>query len=188
LSCYVSNFLILVLVALIAELKRAKKALAEEKTVRLAVDKSFAEEKAAQQFIDQSLRTFEEAKAALNQDLLSVHASLTTTEENLLSKSSALDRVVIKELEAHIKLKATDKKMKAQEDQLESAQMAMSKREFSSSAVISSAVANAMALMTPPNTLCPCTNSLCLLILMTTPILAPCNIWSANYNKLALNY
>jgi hypothetical protein len=56
-----------------------------------------------------------------------------------------LDHAVIKEREAQIKLKVTEEKMKAQEQQLESTQMVMSKQEFSSSAVISLAVANAMA-------------------------------------------
>jgi hypothetical protein len=76
-----------------------------------------------------------------------MHASLTTTEEKLLSNSSALDRAVIKEREAHMKLKATEENMNAQEQQLELAQTALSKREFSSLTVISSVVANAMSLV-----------------------------------------
>jgi hypothetical protein len=47
LSSSVANILILIVVGLIAELEIAKKALAEEKTVQLAADKSFAEEKVA---------------------------------------------------------------------------------------------------------------------------------------------
>jgi hypothetical protein len=83
----------------------------------------------------------------LNQDLVSAQASLTATKEKLSSKSSALDRVMIKEREAQIKLEATEEKRKAQEQQLESAQKALPKREFSSLAVISLAVANAIALV-----------------------------------------
>jgi hypothetical protein len=45
------------------------------------------------------------------------------------------------------KLKATEEKMKSQRQLLDSALQALSKREFSSSVVISSAVANAMALV-----------------------------------------
>jgi hypothetical protein len=146
-STSIANFLILVLAALTAESKIAKKALVEEKTARLATDKSLAEEKAARWSVDQSFWASEEAKAALNQDLLSAHASLTAIEEKFSSKSSALDRAVIKEREAQIKLKATKEKMKAQEQQVELAQKALSKREFSSLGVISSAVANAMALV-----------------------------------------
>jgi hypothetical protein len=48
---------------------------------------------------------------------------------------------------ANDKLKATEEKMKIQGQLLDSAQQALSKRELSSSIVISSAVANAMALM-----------------------------------------
>jgi hypothetical protein len=83
----------------------------------------------------------------LNQDLLSAHASLIATKEKLSSESSTLDHAVIKEREAQIKLEAAEEKMKAQEHQLKSAQKAMSKRELSSSTVISSAVTNVMALM-----------------------------------------
>jgi hypothetical protein len=128
-------------------LEAAKKALSEEKIARLAVDQSLAEEKVTQRTADQSLQASEEAKAAMNQDLLSAQASLTATKEKLPSKSSALDCAMIKEHEAQIKLEATEEKRKAQEQQLESAQKALSKREFSSSVVISSAVANDMVLV-----------------------------------------
>jgi hypothetical protein len=142
LSSSVANILILIVVGLIAELEIAKKALAEEKTVQLAADKSFAEEKVARWSADQSLWASEKAKASLNRDLLSGHASLTTIEEKLLSKSLALDRTVIKEHEVQIILKVTEEKMKAQEQQLELAQMMLFKLEFSSSTV-----ANAIALV-----------------------------------------
>jgi chromosome segregation ATPase len=142
LSTFVANLIILVCTALTVELASAKKALSEEKTARLAVDQSLAEEKAAQRSVEQSLWAFKKAKAALNQDLLSTHASLTTTKEKLSSKSSALDHAVIKERKPQIKLKATGEKMKDQEQQLASAQKALSKREFSSSIV-----ANAMVLV-----------------------------------------
>jgi hypothetical protein len=89
-----------VLASLTIQLEIAKKALAEEKVARLAADKSLAEEKTTRRFAHKSLWAFEEAKAAFNQDLLSVHASLIATEEKFSSKSSALDRVVIKEQEA----------------------------------------------------------------------------------------
>jgi hypothetical protein len=79
----------------------------------------------------------------------------------LASKSSTLDTVVIRALEMKLKLKAAEEKLKASEEklktakdkmksqgqQLDSAQQALSKQEFSSSVVISSAVANAMTLV-----------------------------------------
>jgi hypothetical protein len=61
--------------------------------------------------------------------------------------SSALDSVMIWEHEAKIKLQVAEEKIKAQEQSLASTQKALSKREFSSSAVISSAVASPMALV-----------------------------------------
>jgi hypothetical protein len=72
----------------------------------------------------------------------------------LANKSSALDFAVVQELkmeiqlkEAEEKLKATKEKMKTQVQLLDSAQQAVSKWECSTLAVISSAVANAMALV-----------------------------------------
>jgi hypothetical protein len=106
-----------------------------------------AEEKAARQTVEQSLQTSDEAMVNLARDLESVHAFLTTTASNLASKSSTLDTTVIWAHEMEIKLKAVEEKMKSQGQLLDSAQQALSKREFSSSAVISSAVANAMVLV-----------------------------------------
>jgi pantothenate kinase type III len=65
----------------------------------------------------------------------------------LISKSSALDFAVIQERKAKNNLQAAEEKIKAQEQLLASTQKALSKREFSSSVVISSVVANAMALV-----------------------------------------
>jgi hypothetical protein len=60
----------------------------------------------------------------------------------LASKSSTLDTTVISAHEMEIKLKAVEEKMKSQGQLLDSAQQALSKREFSSSVV-----ANAMVLV-----------------------------------------
>jgi pantothenate kinase type III len=65
----------------------------------------------------------------------------------LISKSSALDFAVIQERKAKNNLQAAEEKIKAQEQLLASTQKALSKREFSSSVVISSVVANAMPLV-----------------------------------------
>jgi hypothetical protein len=79
--------------------------------------------------------------------LRSSQASLVAAIEKLISKSPALDFVVILEREAEIKPQATKEKIKAQEQSLVSTQKVLSKREFSSSVVISLAVANAMTLV-----------------------------------------
>jgi chromosome segregation ATPase len=106
--------------------------------------------------------------ALMAQELESTQASLTTTTDKLSSKSSALDHAVIQEKQMKIrlmaskeklmaceekltvtndKLKATEEKMNTQGQLLDSAQQMLSKRELTSSTVISSAVTNAMALM-----------------------------------------
>jgi hypothetical protein len=113
-----------------------------------------AKEKAVRQTAEQSLQTSDEARANLARELKSVQASLTATTNKLTSKSSALDTAVIRQHEIEIKLNATEEKLKVAEEKvksqgwlLDSAQQALSKLEFSSSVVISSAVANAMVLV-----------------------------------------
>jgi chromosome segregation ATPase len=150
---------------LIVELKEA---LSEEKVARLAVDWALAKEKAARQTVEQSLLSSNEANTVMANGLDSTRASLTATTDKLSSMSSALDHSVIQEQQMKIrleaceekltaceerltvandKLKATEEKMKTQEQLLDLAQWALSKRELSYSMVISSVVANAVALM-----------------------------------------
>jgi hypothetical protein len=92
-------------------------------------------------------------KAELTRELESIKASLIATHDKLTSKSAALDVTVIREQQAKIqmktaeeKLKAAEEKLKIQEQSLDLARQALSKRELSSSTVISLAVANAAAL------------------------------------------
>jgi hypothetical protein len=140
--------------ALTVELVTMKRALSEEKASRSAADRSLVEEKAARQIIEQSLQTSDEAKANLVQDLESVQVSLTATTNKLASKSSTLDIAMIRDHEMEIKLKVAEEKLKVAEEKLksqgqllDSAQQALSKWQFSSSVVISSAMANVMALV-----------------------------------------
>jgi hypothetical protein len=65
----------------------------------------------------------------------------------LSSKAATLDEMVIRERETQIKLQILGDEKKVQEQMLESTQKVLSKRDFSSSVVISSAVAHAVALM-----------------------------------------
>jgi chromosome segregation ATPase len=150
---------------LIAELK---KALSEEKAARSAADWALVEEKAAQQTDEQSLLSSNEVNTLLAKELDSTRTSLTATTDKLSSKSSALDHSVIQEQQLKIrltvceekltaceerltvannKLKATEEKMKTQGQLLDLAQQALSRWELSSLAVISSAVANVVALI-----------------------------------------
>jgi hypothetical protein len=92
-------------------------------------------------------------KAELTRELESIKASLIATHDKLTSKSAALDVTVIREQQAKIqmktaeeKLKAAEEKLKIQEQSLDLARQALSKRELSSSTVISLAVANAAVL------------------------------------------
>jgi hypothetical protein len=150
---------------LIAELK---KALSKEKTTRSTANRALAEEKAARQSVEQSILSFNEANTLLSRELDSTRAFLTATTDKLSSKSAALDHTIIQEQQMEIQLMACEKKWTACEEKLtvandkhkvaeekiktqgqllDSAQQALSKREPSSSAVISSMVANAMVPM-----------------------------------------
>jgi hypothetical protein len=65
----------------------------------------------------------------------------------LSTKSGTLDELVIQELEAQVTLQILGDEKKAQEKLLESAHKPLSKRDLSSSTVISSVVAHAVALL-----------------------------------------
>jgi hypothetical protein len=66
----------------------------------------------------------------------------------LSSKSATLDELVVREHETHIRLQTlSNEKKKKQEQLLESAQKALSERDYSLSVVISSAVAHAVTLL-----------------------------------------
>jgi hypothetical protein len=89
----------------------------------------------------------------LTQKLESTKASLTATHDKLTSKSATLNVTVIQEQQAKIQMKTAEEKLKAAEEKLKTqeqspdlARQTISKWELSSSTVISSAVANDVAL------------------------------------------
>jgi hypothetical protein len=139
---------------LLAQLAAAQQALSEEKTTRSAAVEVLAEAK-------QALIDSVPDKAKLSQALKTTKATYTTTHDNLASKSKDLDDAMIQEQEANklreqaeTKLADVEKRLTVVEgkkkDQgllLEMAQQALSKREDSSMLMISTAVANAMALL-----------------------------------------
>jgi hypothetical protein len=84
--------------------------------------------------------------AKLAQELETAHTSLTATHDKLTIKSTALDTAVIQKDEAKIQVAKAEEKLKVAEEELKTAWQALSKYEASSSAVITSAVANAATL------------------------------------------
>jgi hypothetical protein len=132
---------------LTAKLETGEKALADERYARLIADRSLADERTARQAANQSLRTSQEANVALNLNLQSAWASIIASKEKLSSKSAALDEAGIQEREAQIKLQILADEKNAKEYLLESVQMALSKRDFTSSTMSSLAVAHAMPLV-----------------------------------------
>jgi chromosome segregation ATPase len=138
---------------LTTQLAVAQEALSKEKAAWSTVDHSVAKEKIDWHAVEQALQNSNDAKAELTWELESTKAPLTATHDKLNSKSAALDIAVIQEQQSKIqmttaeeKLKAAKEKFKTQDQSLDSARQALSEWELSSSAVISSVVANAAAL------------------------------------------
>jgi septal ring factor EnvC (AmiA/AmiB activator) len=109
----------------------------------------------------QTLKDSDAEKAKLSQALKTTQATYTVTRDNLASKSKELDDVVIYEQEANTlqeqaeakladlekKIEAIEGKKKDQGLLLEMARQTLSKREDSSILMISTTVANVMALL-----------------------------------------
>jgi hypothetical protein len=128
--------------------------MSEEKTARSTAVKTLAE-------AEQVLKDFDANKAKLSQALKITKASYTVTRDNLASKSQELDDAVIREQEANTlqeqakakladaekRLATTKGEKKNQGLLLQTARQALSKHEDSSIMIISTAVANAMALL-----------------------------------------
>jgi chromosome segregation ATPase len=138
-------------VVLANDLKAAQKALSNEKSARLGVENSLDEEKTSRQAAEQSLHQSKDANAILALELENVQTSLATTRDKLDIKSKTLDLKVFHADEAMLKnaenrLKAVEKDLKNQRQQLESAQKTSSKHESSFNMMIFSAVVHAAAL------------------------------------------
>jgi hypothetical protein len=83
----------------------------------------------------------------LTADLKSAQAFSITTNQDLASKSAALYELAVREQATQDKLRVLHKEKKLQEQILESTRKMLSKRDYSSSTVISSVVAHAVALL-----------------------------------------
>jgi hypothetical protein len=132
-----------------------------EKAARSATAKALDEEKGTRLTDEQAPKNYDEAKAKLSQALKTTKAANTITRDNLASKSKELDDMVIREQEANMlweqaeaKLTDAEKKLTAAESEkkdqgllLESARQALSMHEDSSIQMISTTVANDMALL-----------------------------------------
>jgi chromosome segregation ATPase len=139
-------------VALAAQLSAAQEALSKEKSTRSAAAPALAEEKRARLTAEQALKTSDEAKTKLSQALKTIKATYSATRDKLASKSKELDDAVIREKDANtlreqaeVNLTDAEKRLTAAEG--EKKDQGLSKHEDSSVLIISTAVANAMALL-----------------------------------------
>jgi chromosome segregation ATPase len=131
----------------VAQLAASQKALSGEKSAQSSTLKSLAEERDARQTAEQALKNSVEAKAKLAQALETTKAAYTITWDNLASISRIVEKAEEKLANIEKKLATTKEEKENQELLLKMAQQAVSKREDSSTLMISTAVANAMALL-----------------------------------------
>jgi hypothetical protein len=82
----------------------------------------------------------------LTQELETTHTSLTATRDKLTIKSTTLDDAVIRRDEVKIKLAKSEEELRTIEEEMKTTRQTLSKCEVPSSAVITSAVANAVTL------------------------------------------
>jgi hypothetical protein len=137
------------------------KALSNEKSARSEATQALVEEKAARLAAEQTLQDANKAKTKLAKALETTHAAYTITRDKLTYKSKELDDMTIREqkadtlqAQAEKKLVDAEKKLAAIEEEnkiqgllLESARQALSKHEETSTQMISTGVANALALL-----------------------------------------
>jgi chromosome segregation ATPase len=134
-------------------LKAAQQALSDEKSARLMTENSLAKERAERQTVEQSFQQSIDANASLVHKLETAQTSLAATRDNLNCKSNALDFQVIRVDEAVLRLKNTEIRLEAAEEDLknqkqllDSARKTASKRGDSFNMMISSVVAHATVL------------------------------------------
>jgi chromosome segregation ATPase len=134
-------------------LKAAQQALSDEKSARLMTENSLAKERAERQTVEQSFQQSIDANASLVHKLETAQTSLAATRDNLNCKSNALDFQVIRVDEAVLRLKNTEIRLEAAEEDLknqkqllDSAQKTASKCDDSFNMMISSVVAHATVL------------------------------------------
>jgi chromosome segregation ATPase len=144
-----------------AQLAVVRKVLSDEKSAQSDAAKALADEKATRLATEQALQDADKAKNKLAKALEMTHAAYTITWDKLSSKSKELDNMVIQEQKANTlreqakekladaekKLAATGREKKDQGLLLESARQELSKCEDSSILMISTVVANDMALL-----------------------------------------
>jgi hypothetical protein len=99
-------------------LKVAQQTLSDEKSTRLRVENSLAEERAARQAVEQSCQQSNDANATLVLELETEQTSLAATRDKLNSKSKALDFQVIRADGVVLRLKNTESRLEAAEEDL----------------------------------------------------------------------
>jgi hypothetical protein len=99
-------------------LKVAQQTLSDEKSTRLRVENSLAEERDARQAAEQSCQQSNDVNATLVLELEIEQTSLAATRDKLNSKSKALDFQVIRADGVVLRLKNTESRLEAAEEDL----------------------------------------------------------------------
>jgi hypothetical protein len=136
-----ADFILHICVALSANLEATKKALAEERASQQIAEHVFQADQESSFTLIRDLQSVRASTDTLKEELEAARASATAAKQELSSKSAALDELVVRDSEAHIRLQTLGNEKKIKEHLLESTQKMLSERDYSSS------VAHAVALL-----------------------------------------
>jgi uncharacterized protein (DUF3084 family) len=111
-----------------------------------AANKALTEDRNARQAVDQELQAAQESNTALNQELWAAQDSTAAANQDMSFKVAALNELSLREQATHDALWVLAEEKQILEQELKSTKM-FAEWDFSSSEVISSAVAYAVALL-----------------------------------------
>jgi chromosome segregation ATPase len=132
---------------LVAKLEAPNKALAEERSYRQVTDWALQAAQESNAALTRDLQVVQASTTTLTKELEATRTSAATANQELSSKSDALEELVIPEWATQDKLQVLSEEKRLQEQVLESTQKMLSERDYSSSTVISLAVAHVVALL-----------------------------------------
>jgi uncharacterized protein (DUF3084 family) len=112
-----------------------------------AANKALTEDRNARQAVDQELQAAQESNTALNQELWAAQDSTAAANQDMSFKVAALNELSMREQATHDALWALAEEKQILEQELKSTRKMFAEWDFSSSKVISSAVAHAVALL-----------------------------------------
>jgi chromosome segregation ATPase len=132
---------------LAVKLEVANKAVAGERSSRQVADQAILAAQESNTALSRDLQVVRASTGALTEELEATRTSTAAANQQLSSKLAALDEITIRERIVQDKLQALGEENNTHEHLLESTRKMLSEHDYSSSTVISSVVAHAVALL-----------------------------------------